>query len=78
MAIRICIFTFKTCKKININYPSGIQSRTKNKTFALDKIENALDFACTINDNYIGSITVEILDYAKRINHRILKEKHFF
>ena len=46
-------------------------------TRSFDKIDDALEFACDLNDMWIGNVDSIYMDYIKKSNHIILKRKHW-
>ncbi len=63
-----------TINKINITY-DGINGRSKNKTFKGGDYEGILNFALSLPDRYIFMCSFDILDWAKKNKHDIIKKK---
>lgn len=63
-------------KKVKITFAGQIRNRNRNKTFDLSKIQQALDFACNLEDQYIDTFDENILNIAKKCNHEIIKVKY--
>jgi len=62
--------------KINVKY-DFIGGRVKNKTFAIDDIKTAVEFANTKPDKYIEHCSTKIKDWIIEHNHDILRTKNW-
>lgn len=51
-------------------------NRTKSiTTRSFSKIDDAIEFACDLNDMWIGNVDYIYMDHIKKTNHRILEKK---
>ncbi len=60
---------------INLTYDGLSRNKPKNKTFKGYDFEGILNFAITCSDRYVESCSSEVLEWAIKNNHDILKKK---
>jgi len=62
-------------KRICVSYPL-IAYKRKNKTFKIDSRQEALNFANSLSDPFIGSFDNDLYEFAVKMDHPILKNKN--
>jgi len=78
MAIKLSIFKWKGTKRINVSYPLGIQGKYKSKTFKISELDEALNYAMTLNESYVSSVAPMLMNHIQATNHSILQKMYFF
>ena len=76
MGIKLLVAKHGKTQKITIK-SEVIHNGKKTRTFPIDKMKEALDYAVTINSEYIDTISDDIYYYAEAVDHPLLWKKDF-
>lgn len=75
--MKISYVRSKSVPVINVQYDSPLGKKQKNKTFKMEDYSGVLNFALGLPDKFIMTCPMEVLDWAKKNNHTILKNKRW-
>jgi hypothetical protein len=63
--------------RLSVMFSSGLSHRIRSKTFAPTDFKGCADFALTLSDLYVQTISEEVYAWIVEADHPLLRKKNF-